>query len=109
MPEKSTWSELIIKPDRGIKEKGCHEDMVDIGNPLINEDSDPSIKHENKVPMHLIKILENPENWLRWSLNVSPDSEGRNIYAKVHQDPIKFRNIYQYFEFSIAVPKRRKR
>ena len=73
------------------------------------EDIEAMAKLENetyKLPIRLIKILENPDNWQKRTLSEKLEKEGQYYYAKVHQDPLEYRNTYQYFVFRYAAPKR---
>ena len=72
-------------------------------------DTEDVAKLENetyKLPVRLIKILENPENWRKKCLTDKLENEAQYYYAKVHQDPEEYRNTYQYFVFRYAAPKR---
>ena len=54
------------------------------------------------LPMNLINILENPNNWIKRNLHGKHEKNGRYYYAKVHQNPMEYRNTYQYLVFRYA-------
>ena len=54
------------------------------------------------LPMNLINILENPNNWIKRNLHGKHERNGRYYYAKMHQNPMEYRNTYQYLVFRYA-------
>ena len=54
------------------------------------------------LPMNLINILENPNNWIKRNLHGKHEKNGRYYYAKMHQNPMEYRNTYQYLVFRYA-------
>ena len=114
-PAKKKWLELVKKSPVNNNSKG-HKgqgDQVDCANHQIKslntEDVEAITKLENetyKLPIRLIKILENPDNWRKKCLTDKLENEGQYFYAKVHQDTLEYRNTYQYFVFRYAAPKR---
>ena len=55
------------------------------------------------LPMELIQLLENPENWSRKAscnkikLQREKEDSFQHLYAKIHQVPRLYRNLYYYF------------
>ena len=89
------------------KNQGQDGDEVD---PLLRKDQksrDQKFKSEVRdeaygLPMNLINILENPNNWSKRNLHGKHEKDGRYYYAKVHQNPVEYQNFYQYLVFRYA-------
>ena len=53
-----------------------------------------------KLPLKLIHLLEDPDAWRKRSLIKGHRRKtGQQDYARVHQDPEQFRNLYMYLVF----------
>ena len=90
--------------------RACHlpdeADSVCYGNSREDE-AEKEVEQEcYGLPMKLINILEKPANWRKRSLITQHDLSGQRLYAEVHQDPIMYRNMYQYLVFRYASPDR---
>ena len=73
----------------------------------IDLEKDAKVEKEYfQLPMGLINILENPDSWKERSLHKSCELTGKNLYAKVHGDPVQFRNLYHYLVYRYASPDR---
>ena len=53
------------------------------------------------LPMRLINLLEEPKNWKNRCLdkNTGVYDKGKELYSKVHQNPILYKNLYEYLLF----------
>jgi hypothetical protein len=100
-------SPLVRPPTRC----GIHIPDDDVASVCYGDTSDIEkvAEAENEaygVPMQLINLLEKPDNWRKRSLNNRCEKNGQHYYAKVHQDPTEYRNMYQYLVFRYASPDR---
>ena len=57
------------------------------------------------LPLRLIAILEPHVNWNNFNLNRNFEKEAIHLYAKVHQDPVLYKNLYRYLVYRFATPK----
>ena len=72
--------------------QNCHQNGI--------SDLEFQLEHETyALPLKLINILEKPDNWRKRSLNNFSDKTGQSLYVQVHQDPVEYRNMYQYLVF----------
>ena len=70
-------------------------------------DSVPEVKKDKiesdsyHLPMRLINILENPDNWNNRCLvkNTGVYDKAKELYSKVHQNPLLYKNMYEYLLF----------
>ena len=53
------------------------------------------------LPMRLINLLEEPKNWKNRCLdkNTGVYDKGKELYSKVHQNPLLYKNLYEYLLF----------
>ena len=53
------------------------------------------------LPMRLINLLEDPKNWKNRCLdkNTGVYDKGKELYSKVHQNPLLYKNLYEYLLF----------
>jgi len=60
------------------------------------------------LPMRLINLLEDPKNWKNRCLVKTAGiyDKGKELYSKVHQNPILYKNMYEYLLFRYASPDR---
>ena len=58
----------------------------------------PRIADQYRLPMELINIFEQELNWrdTHRSLRHHSESQARRLYARVHCDPVLYRNLYRY-------------
>ena len=54
-----------------------------------------------QMPMRLINLLEKPANWKKRSLykNKDIDTKAKELYSEVHQNPVLYKNLYEYLIF----------
>jgi hypothetical protein len=64
---------------------------------LVSEDGEV-------LPKQLVRILEQTDNWRKRSLHGRPEAQGLHLYAKVHQDPVLYRNLYRYLVYRFGRP-----
>ena len=58
------------------------------------DDSDEAI-----LPLKLIQLLETKDFWRKRSYIGSSETSAQKLYARVHQDPVLYRNLYHYIVF----------
>ena len=76
------------------------DDETDFSGDNIDNEVSQEIQAESyELPIHLINNLENFKNWRKRSLIKGREKPGKRDYAKVHQDPVQYRNLYQYLIF----------
>ncbi len=63
------------------------------------EDPDHFEQHFGDLPLKLIELIENHDNWKRQSLRGRVERNGQHLYAIVHQNPTVYRNLYSYLVF----------
>ena len=85
------------------------DDQVDFNHQYT--DPEAKIKLENEaygLPMVLINLLEKTENWSenQKTLLGQYEDKGQYYYAQVHQNPMEYRNFYQYLVFRYQSPDR---
>ena len=101
--------EPLVKPLSFQRKKNQGQDGDEV-DPLLRKDQksrDQKFKSEVRdeaygLPMNLINILENPNNWSKRNLHGKHEKDGRYYYAKVHQNPVEYQNFYQYLVFRYA-------
>lgn len=72
-----------------------------------DDDDDDSIddwveSDEAVLPLGLIRLLEKKSFWRKRSFGGGvggPEASAQRIYARVHQDPVLYRNLYHYIVF----------
>ena len=111
-PAKEEWINLAkrkpLKSKSSIK-KPTTENGHDHGDDQVDcthqyTDPEAKIKLENEaygLPMVLINLLEKSENWSenQKTLQGRFENEGQYQYAHVHQNPMEYKNTYQYLVF----------
>ena len=79
------------------------EDAADAGANGYNFDHAsaaalPRVAAQHRLPMDLINVFEQELNWrdTHRSLASSAESRAQRLYARVHCDPVLYRNLYRY-------------
>ena len=103
------------KPCVGDSNENKEHDSVDAGGCSISSSANSlSIMQMSQIPeeinssvevlpMELIDLLENPDNWSRKSscnkkkMTTNNEDLAHHLYAKIHQVPRLYRNLYYYF------------
>ena len=63
---------------------------------------------ESVLPMELIDVLcFKTENWKKNNLYKAENERGKRLYAKVHQNPTLYRNLYEFLLVAFATVKER--
>ena len=62
---------------------------------------DKNVDDSYHLPMRLINLLEDPKNWKNRCLikTTGIHDRGKELYSKVHQNPILYKNMYEYLLF----------
>ncbi|XP_059084151.1 uncharacterized protein LOC131881331 [Tigriopus californicus] len=61
---------------------------------------------EGILPFDLIQILDNPNQWSDDHTVLPREKEAIRIYARVHQNPKLYKNLYRFLVYRIASPQR---
>ncbi len=66
----------------------------------------PCQDYSKLLPMELIDVFEHSRNWResRSCLVRGKESTGKRLYAKVHGDPLLYKNLYRYLYYRFATP-----
>ena len=75
------------------------EDEVDHALPDDSEDKNKLESETYRLPMVLLNLFEKKEHWQKQNLVGKFDADGQYHYAKVHQNPMLYQNMYQYLIF----------
>ncbi len=62
------------------------------------DDSDEAV-----LPLKLIKLLEKKDFWRKRSFVGVNERTAQVLYAKIHQDPVLYRNLYHYIVYRQVV------
>jgi hypothetical protein len=54
---------------------------------------------EAVLPLKLIRLLERKDFWRKRSLVGTNERTAQILYARVHQDPVLYRNLYHYIVY----------
>lgn len=61
---------------------------------------------EGILPFDLIQILDNPNHWNPDHSVLPRENEALHLYARVHQNPKLYKNLYRFLVYRIASPQR---
>ena len=64
-----------------------------------DNDDDWVESDEAILPLKLIRLLEKKSFWRKRSYVGGSEVSAQRLYARVHQDPVLFRNLYNYIVF----------